>query len=112
MQSMLSACLSLAAVLAIGAPCRAADADATRVDRLIQQLGSDQFAQREAASRALEAIGAPAFAALRDALGSDDAEVRRRAENLVERLRPRLHAQARTEFVLFVARLRSKRNLD
>src|SRR5262245_25949704 len=48
-------------------------ADAPTVARLIQQLGSDRFREREDASQALEAIGEPAWAALTDAAaGSED----------------------------------------
>jgi WD40 repeat protein len=56
----------------------------TEITRLIHQLGSKDFGQREAASKALEAIGAPALAPLRNAAtDNDDAEIRRRAEGLV-----------------------------
>jgi uncharacterized protein (TIGR03067 family) len=58
---------------------------AARVARLIAQLGADRFAQREAASKDLEAIGEPALAALRKAAtSSDDVEVRRRAELIIQ----------------------------
>src|SRR5262245_49678718 len=55
-----------------------------RIARLIEQLGDDEFAKREAASKALEAIGAPALAALRKADSHMDFEVRRRAARLVK----------------------------
>ncbi|HKI31086.1 MAG TPA: hypothetical protein VKA46_04420, partial [Gemmataceae bacterium] len=68
--------------------------DRAQVERLIRQLGSDEFKEREAASRQLEKIGPPAMEALRAAgTGSKDAEVRRRAadvaaaiENTLEQL--------------------------
>ncbi len=68
--------------------------DRTQIERMIQQLGSVDFNEREAASRQLEKIGPPAMEALRAAAtGSKDAEVRRRAadvaaaiENTVEQL--------------------------
>jgi len=61
------------------------ETDANKVARLIQQLGDDAFAKREAASKELEAIGAPALAALRKAAASsDDFEIRRRAERIGE----------------------------
>lgn len=54
------------------------------IPTLIRQLGEDRFARREAASRALVAIGEPALPALRVTLvESDDAEVRRRARLLL-----------------------------
>jgi uncharacterized protein (TIGR03067 family) len=55
--------------------------------RLIGQLGSPDFAEREAATRRLEEAGEGVLAALRKAAGdSDDAEIRRRARRLVERI--------------------------
>jgi hypothetical protein len=54
------------------------------LDRLIQQLGSDDFGERQAASKALEAAGEPALPALWKAMSSEDAEVAKRASTLVE----------------------------
>jgi hypothetical protein len=54
------------------------------IERLIRQLGSDKFGEREAASKALEAVGKPALTALRRAENSGDAEVRSRARRLIE----------------------------
>ena len=66
------------------------------IDRLIRQLGSDQFDQREAASKALAALGESARGALlKAATGSDDAEVRWRAEKLVEALDTKLYRELR-----------------
>jgi formylglycine-generating enzyme required for sulfatase activity len=60
------------------------DAETERVDLLIQQLGADTFAKREAAGRSLEALGAKALPALRHAAAaSADLEIRQRAEELV-----------------------------
>jgi hypothetical protein len=54
------------------------------IQRLIKQLGSDEFEERQAASSALGKVGKPALGALRKAAkGSDDAEVRHRAAKLV-----------------------------
>lgn len=58
----------------------------TEIQRLIRQLGSENFQKREAASRDLAAIGQPAGSALRSAMDSSDLEVRRRAARLVELL--------------------------
>jgi uncharacterized protein (TIGR03067 family) len=61
------------------------ETDADKIARLIRQLGDDAFAKREAASKELEAIGAPALAALRKAAASsDDLEIRRRAERITD----------------------------
>jgi uncharacterized protein (TIGR03067 family) len=57
---------------------------AERIDRLIKQLGDDDFAKREAASEELAEIGEPALPALRKAAASTDAEVRRRAEQIMQ----------------------------
>jgi hypothetical protein len=66
------------------------------VARLIRQLGSDSFAEREAASRRLAAVGEPALGPLREAgARSDDAEVRRRANRLVKRIQGRLFGEVR-----------------
>jgi uncharacterized protein (TIGR03067 family) len=57
---------------------------AARVARLIEQLGDDRFAKREAASSELAAIGEPALSALRKAAASStDLEIRRRAEVII-----------------------------
>lgn len=59
---------------------------AARIARLIRQLGSDDFENREAASKALEKIGVPALKPLEEALQSTDAEVRRRVEDLLDKI--------------------------
>jgi hypothetical protein len=73
--------------------------EAADIARLVEQLGSPRFEEREAASRALERIGEPALPALRAAVHSRDAEVRRRAARLVETVieaaSRRIEAQAR-----------------
>jgi hypothetical protein len=57
--------------------------DQAQVERLIRQLGSTYFNEREAASRQLMKIGPPAMEALRAAAASSqDPEVRRRATNI------------------------------
>jgi hypothetical protein len=60
------------------------ETDAERIARLVQHLGDDAFAKREAASKQLTAIGAPALAALRKAaVSSEDLEIRLRAKRIV-----------------------------
>ena len=54
---------------------RRKEASPTEIARLIRQLGSDSFQQREAASTALAAIGEPALEPLRKASAS--AQMRR-----------------------------------
>lgn len=63
---------------------------AERVARLIQQLGDDSFAKREAASKELEAIGDPALEALRKAVAAaEDAEIRQRAARVIRAIAER-----------------------
>jgi hypothetical protein len=57
-----------------------------KIDQLIEQMGSGTFAEREKATKELDAIGVPALEALRKAAKSDDAEVKRRAEELVKKI--------------------------
>jgi uncharacterized protein (TIGR03067 family) len=60
-------------------------ASSVEIDRLIKQLGSPSFPEREEASRRLEALGDKALPALQKAArAAKDAEVRRRAGNIVE----------------------------
>jgi hypothetical protein len=57
-----------------------------RIDQLIKQLGADSFDEREMAQKELEKIGLPALESLRQATRSKEAELARRAEDLVARL--------------------------
>src|SRR5438445_6144416 len=61
---------------------------------LIGQLGSRKFAEREQATRALDALGTSALTALRKAVQSDDMEVSRRAEALVRQIERRAERDA------------------
>jgi WD40 repeat protein len=62
-----------------------------RIADLIEQLGDDDFATREAASKALEAIGKPAIRALRKAAASSgDLEIRWRAERVIDAISARV----------------------
>ena len=58
------------------------------IRRLIDQLGSKRFQDREQAARELSRLGTPALASLKEASKSSDAEVRRRAQQLIERMAP------------------------
>jgi len=76
-----------AGVLEIMAGAQAGDTptSSAEINRLIEQLGSRRFRQREQAGNALEKIGKPALTALRTASKSHvDGEVRRRAQLLIE----------------------------
>lgn len=62
----------------------AADESPSRIAGLIAKLASPRYAEREAASRSLDALGDVVLEPLRAALRSDDAEVRRRAAHIIE----------------------------
>jgi len=66
------------------------ESKSAEVNRLIKQLGSTDFSEREQASKALEAIGQPALSALREAGRGRDLEIVLRAKRLVEVLENRL----------------------
>jgi len=64
--------------------------DAERITKLIAQLGNDQFRLREHASKELDLIGESALVALEEATNSEDMEVRRRASDLVLKIKTRV----------------------
>jgi hypothetical protein len=68
---------------------------AARIDFLINQLGSEQYAEREAAGRELAKYGAQALPALRQAARSSDAEVRRRVKELLQAIRTKAEPPVR-----------------
>lgn len=67
-------------------PAQGAEGLKAKVDALVKQLGSNEFDKRESATERLKKIGKPAIPALKEALKSDDAEVRSRAESLLKEL--------------------------
>jgi hypothetical protein len=65
--------------------------DPALIKKLVQQLGSEDYTDREAATKRLLSIGKPVLPVLRDAAKNDaDREIRRRAQRLVERLDPQV----------------------
>ncbi len=62
------------------------DEDLLQLDRLIRQLGSEDFGRREEASARLAAVGTAALPALRQALNDKDAEIARRAKDCAEQI--------------------------
>jgi outer membrane protein assembly factor BamB len=62
------------------------EADRRQIDKLVRQLGSSSFEEREAAQRDLVAWGLPALPALKRAIDDPDAEIIRRARECVEQL--------------------------
>src|SRR5262245_32483476 len=81
--------------LGVGISTFAAAPPEQSVERLIAKLGSNSFAERENASRQLEAIGEPALAALYEAMKSDDPEVRTRAGRIVLAIENKLYPELR-----------------
>jgi len=63
---------------------------ADQIDRLIEQLSSENFADREKARKELDRIGAPALDALRRAARNGDAEQKTRAADLVKTIEARV----------------------
>jgi hypothetical protein len=72
-------------------------ADAGDIARLITQLGSSKFKDREAAAQALNTTGAAALDALRQAAQHRDPEVRHRAAVLAQEIHKRLETAALLE---------------
>jgi hypothetical protein len=89
---------------AAGLPARPAPptAQAARIDRLIVDLGSEQFPEREAAIKELARIGPPALGALRKAARHPDLEVRTR----VAKLLPAIEHRAEVDALLRPTRIR------
>src|SRR5438309_2064580 len=69
----------------------AAAPDDAEIARLVKQLGDDEFMKREDATTRLKEIGEPALDALQQAKTSNDAEVRRRAAEIVAVLENKLY---------------------
>jgi hypothetical protein len=81
--------LGLGVVATVPAPA-APPSDQATIAKLIEQLGSNEFEQREKAQKELDAIGAPALEALRKAAdGHSQTEVRMRAGVLVRTIEMR-----------------------
>jgi hypothetical protein len=82
------AIFSIAALCSLCAPIAAENPDAApgHIAKLVKQLGSPKFTEREAATKALDAIGDPAVAGLQSACNSSDAETRGRATDLLKRI--------------------------
>ena len=84
-------CAFLLPASAVEQPPRAADP--ARIEKLIAQLGSDSFEEREEAEKQLDALGEDALPALQKATENADAEIRSRAERLIQALHNRLYGE-------------------
>jgi hypothetical protein len=87
--------LAVALVLLLGQATdgEPAGAKAQEIERLVQDLGSSKFEEREVASRRLVQIGEAALPALKRAAASEDAEVRGRAGRLATLVQFRMEAR-------------------
>jgi WD40 repeat protein len=74
---------------------RGEPSDGAALARLIEQLGSASYGERQEASKRLDDIGEPALPLLYKAAHSDDLEVRFRARDLVWSIQHRLYGQRR-----------------
>jgi hypothetical protein len=82
--------LSLLLLLPVAVSVAGGPAAAKRVAVLIARLGSEEFAEREAAGRELSELGPQALDALRQAARCDDPEIARRARALVAQVEKRI----------------------
>jgi hypothetical protein len=83
-----------------------AQTDEQTLERLIQQLGRNRFFEREAATKALNAMGEPALGALRRAAqSSNDAETRRRARDLIFTIEKRIAERDRARVAGLIRRV-------
>lgn len=71
------------AIAFLASPASFADETLTDADKLVSQLGSSKFAEREAALKALEEMGPAALPALRRGAEAKDQEVRQRVADLI-----------------------------
>ena len=88
---ILAACLGTA-TLAVAAESSRPASNADPIEKLITQLGSARFKEREAAAQALDAAGPAALRALERAARGNDPEICRRAESLVHDIEKRLES--------------------
>jgi RNA polymerase sigma factor (sigma-70 family) len=92
------ACGGLAMSGAADSPGTNAPAAAPSLERLVEQLGSTSFTEREAAEKALKELGGPARPAVLAGLKSADPEIVRRCEALLPALRHTDWLRARAAF--------------
>ena len=94
--------LALTLVAGFGGLCGEPDKEvkSDQVAGLIKQLGDNDFDKREVAGKKLEALGETALASLRKAATtSDDAEIRRRADQLVQTITERVAREAEVKVI-------------
>jgi hypothetical protein len=95
---MRNRCLLLALLLGLGfavltqmrQTASANNNDEERVNKLVQQLGSSKFSDRDKAKRELESLGMKALEGLRKAAKNGDLETSRRASELLKKLEDKI----------------------
>lgn len=89
--------LAVAVTVLAGFPATAAEPDAATIVRWVEELGSPQFARREAAAASLAAAGRPALGPIEAAIHGSDLEVASRGVEILQTLlagEPELAAEA------------------
>jgi hypothetical protein len=84
------ACIAFAAMPHLASAAEAPSPAASgpqQIERLISDLGSDEYTARERAAETLMKVGLPAFSALEKAAGHPDREVRFRAQRILGTIR-------------------------
>jgi hypothetical protein len=94
--------LAAAAWVAAGSAAPTPRPTAEQIARWIQQLGENEFRLREEASRKLWGAGEAAEAALQEAARSDDAEVARRAREILDKFKWGIYPETPREVVALV----------
>jgi hypothetical protein len=90
--SLVVLCCTATSPLIVLAPAWASEPGA-EIRRLVKQLGSDRFREREAATKRLMELGEAALDPLQPAMTSDDPEVRRRAGDIIAAIDHQLYGQ-------------------
>src|SRR5205823_11106150 len=85
--------------------------DVDQIDRLVRQLGSRKFTERQRASSHLIAAGTTALPALKKHFEDADAEVARRAKECVEQIE-KANQDVHAYLPLAAVRLLAKRNAE
>jgi hypothetical protein len=92
---VVACCLMAGLASASDKPAPVKPTSTVTVRTLIDQLGSDDFADREAATRSLEIIGPPAVEALKIAALSESPEIRDRAADLLIKIQRATESKTR-----------------
>jgi HEAT repeat protein len=88
------------------------DADLRNLDRLVGQLGSDSFREREEASAKLKAMGPAALSALQQGMMNEDAELARRSKECIDEIWNNGEREIRRATVRMILRKRPRGMVD